>query len=142
MGKVITLAEYKRLGWVQRGILPVFCCRPSGSAEPVSLNHRLAELLQKVPIEKRSRKLKDCLDEALKELPEYSLVGSFDVLFHPDYKVDVLTTFIQLAKFHPMALLWPGTISSDQLAYAEPGCQDYHAYQIKNYDIICIVEDA
>ena len=53
----------------------------------------------------------------------------------------MLAAFVQLAKSRPMALLWPGAVDADNLTYAEPGYLDYHTYPIKNYDIVCIVED-
>ena len=86
MGKVITLAEYKRLGWMQRGILPVFCCMPSAEAQPVLLNQRLAKLLQDLPASKRRYNVKSCMENLLQELPEYSLLGRFAVFF-PRYYI-------------------------------------------------------
>ena len=115
---------------------------PSAEVQPVLLNQRLAKLLQDLPASKRRYKVKSCLENVLRELPEHSLLGRFDVLFHPDYKVDVLAAFVQLAKSRPMTLLWPGAIDADNLTYAEPGYLDYHTYRIKDYDIVCIVEDA
>lgn len=66
------------------------------------------------------------------------IVDNIDILFNPEYNIDILGYFIQIARKKKIIIIWPGEYISDSLIYASPGYKDYKKYLIKNYDVICV----
>ena len=66
------------------------------------------------------------------------IIGNIDILFNPEYRLDVLGCFIQLAKNRRLIVLWPGDYDSGSLTYATPGHEDYKKFLIRDYDVICL----
>ena len=80
-----------------------------------------------------------CFNQVILGLPDGAVIKDFDVLFNPDYQVDVLKIFVTACKQKTFSVLWPGRLEDGKLFYAEEGFPDYKVYNIGDYDITCIV---
>lgn len=67
------------------------------------------------------------------------IIDHIDILFNPDYRIDILGYFIQLARNRRIIVIWPGEYVSGTLTYATPEYRDYKKYSIKDYNIICLI---
>lgn len=140
MGVIIQARKFSPQN--QTGLLKpiVFCCPYEGVTEgAVSLNKELAQVLMTYRPERRTMLIEMCFREMIAELPEGVILKDFDVLFNPDYKVDVMKIMVNACKGNPFSIIWPGTFDGERLVYAQEGYQDYRRYAIDDYDITCIV---
>lgn len=105
----------------------------------ISVNIMLADELNKFNLKERSIRIRYCLDKVLGDLPDESVIKGFDVLFNPQYKIDVIVTLINACRRKKFAAIWPGIYKNGKLIYAEEGFADYRVYEVKNYDITCVI---
>ena len=66
------------------------------------------------------------------------VVDNIDLLFSPEYSLDVIKLFIMAADNKNLVILWEGTFKDGLVTYSEPGFKDYHVYEINNYNAYCI----
>jgi hypothetical protein len=99
----------------------------------------LADKLIKIRPRSRSRKLELCFNEVLAGLPDGVVIRDFDVMFHPDYQVDVLKILTDARRHKNYSAVWPGVKKDGKLIYSEEGYPDYKVYEIRNYDVTCII---
>lgn len=104
-----------------------------------SLNYELANKLINTENKQRSIRLVVYLKEIISQLEEDSIITDFDVLFNPSYRIDQLKVLIEINKIKQFSVLWPGYYNKTSLIYAEEGCQDYKTFNIKDYDVTCII---
>lgn len=104
-----------------------------------SINQALAERLIKVKPERRSMRLEMCFNQVLSQLPDNAAIKEFDVMFNPSYKVDVLQILITAYRRKPFDVIWPGKLADGKLIYAEDGYADYKEFDVKDYDITCVI---
>lgn len=83
--------------------------------------------------------LEKCFNRILDSLPEKSVIKDIDVMFNPAYRVDVIRILVEANKRHPFSLVWPGRYDDNRLLYGEESLTDYKAYEISDYDIVCVV---
>ena len=107
--------------------------------EPRSVSKPLAEALLACKPNRRSMKLEQIFNNVLDTLPDGVVIKDIDVLFNPDYKVDVLKILIESRKRKRYSVIWPGKCEDGKLIYSEEGFPDYKTYNIKNYDITCVI---
>ena len=107
--------------------------------EAVSISVILAEKLSNIEINRRTMQIEKCLYETILELAEDVVLKDLDVLFNPIYKVDILKVMISVCKKKSFSAIWPGSYSDNKLIYAEEGFLDYKIYNIKDYDVTCII---
>lgn len=107
--------------------------------DAVSINKPLAEKLLKLKPTRRTMQLEKCFNEVIASLPEGAVIKDFDVMFNPDYKVDVMKILIAANKQKPISVIWPGRYSDGKLLYSEESLPDYKVYEISAYDIYCVV---
>lgn len=69
------------------------------------------------------------------------IVDNIDILFNPEYSIDILGCLIQLGRNRNLIVIWPGEYDSESLTYASPDYEDYKKYSVKNYDIICLKKE-
>jgi hypothetical protein len=105
----------------------------------VSVNKAIAEELLKFKPNRRTMQLEKCFNRVLDALPDITVIQGIDVMFNPDYKIDVLTLLIAANKRKLFSLIWPGRIDGDRLLYSEEGYPDYRVFEIDNYDIVCVI---
>ena len=120
---------------------PIIYCHPDRTdlLNAISLNKELAKKILLIEPNRRTLRIEKCLQQVLKQLPDDSIVKDFDVLFNPDYKVDILLVLSTIAKTKPYRIIWPGGFDGKRLYYAEEGFPDYRSFDIRNYDITCVV---
>ena len=69
----------------------------------------------------------------------FQKVCNFLLQFRPQYKIDVIVTLINACRRKKIAAIWPGIYKNGKLIYAEEGFADYNVYEVKNYDITCVI---
>jgi hypothetical protein len=66
------------------------------------------------------------------------VVDNIDILFSPEYSLDVIKLFIMAGNNKNLVILWEGTFKDGMITYSEPGYSDYHIYEVNNYNVYCI----
>ena len=122
-------------------MMPIIYCDPGEELinRAISLNIPLAEKLLVTKPKRRAMRMEQCLQEVLDIQEDDVVIKDFDVLFHPDYQVDVLRILIAQYKVKPFAVIWPGKYEDEKLIYAEEGYRDYKVFEIEKYDVTCVV---
>ena len=140
MGIVIKARDLPALerSGIQR---PIVYCNPDAAIidSAVSLNVDLAKRLAAIKPNRRTMRMEQCFRQVVESLPDDVVVKDFDVLFNPDYEVDILRIMSSLAKSKPYRILWPGKCDGQRLFYAEEGYRDYKVFEIDKYDVTCVV---
>lgn len=103
--------------------------------KPLSVSKELAEELLSCKPNRRSMKLEQIFNMVLDRYPDGVTITDIDVLFNPEYQVDVLKILIAARKRKRYSVIWPGRYEDEKLIYAEEGYPDYKVYEIENYDI-------
>ena len=140
MGNVIPARRFH--GENQQGLLkPIIYCEPPEEIvnHAISLNRELALALSKYKPNRRTMQIEKCFLSAVEKLPENATIKEFDVLFHPDYKIDVLRLLISVYKSKQFSIIWSGSFDGEHLIYAEEGYVDYKIFSVSDYDITCVV---
>lgn len=109
------------------------------SDKAVSVNKSISEELLKLKPSRRTMQLEKCFSKVLSTLPDNIVIQDIDVMFNPDYKVDVLRLLIAVNKHKPFSLIWPGRIENGKLIYSEEIYPDYRVFDVKDYDVLVIV---
>ena len=81
--------------------------------------------------------MREIFDAMLDKLPEGVIIKDIDVMFNPEYQVDVLKILSEARKHKRYRVIWPGRCEDGKLIYAEEGYLDYKVFEIKNYNIKC-----
>lgn len=131
------LAVFEKTGLPQ----PVIFCQPDPAFEEVavSLNVQLAQKLSSLKPSRRTMRLEQCFRQVIDSLPENPTIQDFDVLFNPDYEVDVLRVMVSVGRSKPFQVVWPGKYEDGRLIYAEEGFRDYKVFEISKYDVTVVV---
>ena len=103
--------------------------------EPESVSKDLADALLACKPNRRSMKLEQIFNAVLDKYPDGVTIKDIDVMFNPDYKVDVLKILIAARKRKRYSVIWPGRFEDGKLVYAEEGYPDYKVFNIVDYDI-------
>lgn len=106
--------------------------------EPKSVGKELANELLACKSSRRSMKLEQIFNTILDRYPDGVTIKDIDVMFNPEYQVDVLKILIAARKRKRYSVIWPGRYEDGKLIYAEEGYPDYKVYEIANYDITCV----
>ena len=73
------------------------------------------------------------LDAILGEEKRDIALASTDILFSPEYELDVIKLLLQVGRNQRFYIQWPGEITGEKLTYSEPGRLDFKEYNIKDY---------
>lgn len=106
--------------------------------EPKSVSKELADGLLACKENRRSMKLEQIFNTVLDKYPDGVTIKDIDVMFNPDYKVDVLKILIAARKRKKYSVIWPGRLEDGKLIYGEEGYPDYKVFNIADYDITCV----
>lgn len=140
MGVIIKARDLPAL---ERGGMarPVIYCHPDKTLaeQAVPINVDMAKKLSEVKPNRRTMRLEQCLRQVIDSLPDNPVLCDFDVLFNPDYEVDILRIMASIGKTKPFQLIWPGRFEDGRLLYAEEGYKDYKNYEIDKYDVTVVV---
>lgn len=119
----------------------IYCCSEDDMVDgAIPINHALAEKLSALKLKRRTMRLASCFEEILKTLPDNTVIKDFDVMFNPDYKVDVLKIMVDACKRKPFSIIWPGKYEDGKLFYAEDGYSDFKIFSVEDYDVTCIIQ--
>lgn len=111
----------------------------SASEDAISINKAISEKLLKIKPSLRTMQLETCFNKVLSGLPANTFIKGIDVMFNPNYQIDILMLLIASNRIKPFRLIWPGRIENDRLIYSEEGHQDYRTFEISKYDIVCVI---
>ena len=118
----------------------IYCCPYEGVADTaVPINLLLAEKLAGCRPNRRTIRIETFFSQILDQLPDGTVIKDFDVMFNPEYKVDVLKIMIVACKKKEFSIVWPGKYEDGKLFYAEDGYQDFKVFSVEEYDVTCIV---
>ena len=115
------------------------CCIPEIEEKAFSMNKPLSQALLTYSPRRRTMQIEKCLADVLADLPDDPVICDFDVLFNPEYKVDVLNIMVNVCKKKSFSAVWPGRLDGNRLIYAEEQFWDYKEYDIGAYDITCVI---
>ena len=120
---------------------PLIYCNPGKEIEDkaISINVALAKILVTINPNRRTIRMEHCVHKVLSGLPKDAIIKDFDVMFNPEYEVDILRIIIAQYRVKPFDVIWPGRYENGKLIYAEEGFRDYSVYKIDNYDVTCVV---
>ena len=121
---------------------PIIYCYPENNVvdSAVPINYALAKKLSILKLKQRTMRLAACFEEILKTLPDNTVIKDFDVMFNPDYKVDVLRIMVDACKRKPFSIIWPGKCEDGKLFYAEDGYPDFKTFSVEEYDVTCTIQ--
>ena len=134
MGSVIEYLQLSDEGSVISRLLVYFETLKT-VIESKSVGKELADELLACKPNRRSMKLEQIFNKVLDKYPDGVTVKDIDVMFNPEYQVDVLKILIEARKRKKYSVIWPGRFEDGKLIYAEEGYSDYKVYEIANYDI-------
>lgn len=103
-----------------------------------SVSKEMADRLLACRPDRRSMKLEQIFSEVLDLYPDHVTIKDIDVMFNPEYRVDVLKILISARKRKRYSVIWPGRFENGKLIYGEEGYPDYKVYRIEDYDITCV----
>ena len=136
----VVIEHNKQLNKSMTYRLLVYCnASPNFAYTPISMNKALAAELMKLKPFRRSMQLERSFEKLLDDLPDNPVIKDIDVMFNPEYKVDVMKILVSAFKRKPFSLIWPGMCSGTKLTYSEEGLPDYKSFEIIEYDIVCVI---
>ena len=140
MGVVISKRDLRALDKTKL-MRPLIYCNSDKEIEEraVSLNVPLAKKLVAIDPKRRTLRMERCVQQVLGGLSADAIIKDFDVLFNPEYEVDILRILIAQYRIKPFDVIWPGRYENGKLIYAEEGYRDYKVFEINKYDITCVV---
>lgn len=140
MGVTIQARDFS-LEKQERMLKPIIYCCPYSTveSEAISINVLLAEKLVSLHPNRRTMQLERCFNQVLDTLPDGVKIKDFDVMFNPEFQVDLLKIMVMACKKKPFSIIWPGKYDDGMLFYAEEGYRDYKLFSIEDYDVTCIV---
>ncbi|MGI6449058.1 MAG: BREX-3 system P-loop-containing protein BrxF [Desulfitobacteriia bacterium] len=101
----------------------------------------LAENILNLPSGQRKHKVADYVQEVIASQKEDKLiVENIDLLFNPHYELDVLQVLAAAARTKKLVVIWEGRYDSGMLFYSELKLLDYHSYDPKQYNALCITD--
>lgn len=140
MGVVISKRDLRALDKTKLMRPLIYCNSDKGIEErAVSLNVPLAKKLVAIDPKRRTLRMERCVQQVLGGLSADAIIKDFDVLFNPEYEVDILRILIAQYRIKPFDVIWPGRYENGKLIYAEEGYLDYKVFEINKYDITCVV---
>lgn len=145
MGVICNKFEIEQIWSAYSNNYVVWCMKPEQAIERfkeyyyISVGEKLSQQLCKYTSDKRSNMVLKELDNVLlSNNYETLLIDKIDILFNPEYQLNVLQYFSKLARVKKVVVIWNGGCTKESLIYSETGYKDYKNYNIKDYDIICI----
>ena len=105
----------------------------------INLGLDLSLVLKEHPVESRNSKVIDELNNIFARVQtEHILVKNLDMLFNPEYKLNILKYFIDLSRNKLVFIEWPGHLKGRELEYSEINYPDYQRYSIDDHKIVVV----
>lgn len=83
--------------------------------------------------------MEQIFNSVLDKYPDGVVIKDIEVMFNPEYKVDVLRILTEARKRKPYSVIWPGRYENGKLIFSEEGYSDYKVFDIENYDVTCVI---
>lgn len=99
----------------------------------VNIGLMLGERLYKAKADGSPVNIANELDATRGEEHHDITLANTDILFSPEYELDVIKPLLQLGRNQRFYMQWPGEITGEKLTYSEPGRFDFKEYNIKDY---------
>ena len=77
--------------------------------------------------------IKTALESLLNDNDGNIFFENTDVLFYPEYGLDVIKFLLQVGRNRKLYLIWPGAVTETRLTYSELCRFDFKEYNIKDY---------
>ena len=135
MGTIIKKKEFSMvIEQLQQGVFVLAhkVTVPVGSVY-VNVGLILGEMMLNAKLEGSRANISNELDAILGEGQIDFTLANIDILFSPEYELDVIKILLQVGRNKRIYIQWPGIINGEKLTYSEPGRFDYKEYNIKNY---------
>ena len=135
MGTVIKRRDFPAV--IEQARQGVFMLAPKVTvpltAPAVNIGLMLGERLYKAKAAGSPVNIANELDAILGEEHRDMTLANTDILFSPEYELDVIKLLLQLGRNQRFYMQWPGEITGEKLTYSEPGRFDFKEYNIKDY---------
>ncbi len=135
MGTVIKRRDFQAV--IEQAQQGVFVLSPKVTvpvnAAFLNIGLMLGERMHKTKAGELPVNIADELDAILVEEQRDSIIANTDILFSPEYELDVIKLLLQVGRNQRLYIQWPGKISGEKLTYSEPGRFDFKEYNIKDY---------
>lgn len=135
MGTIIKRRDFPAV--IEQARQGVFVLAPKVTvpiAAPVlNIGLLLGKRMYKVKVDGSSSSITKELDAILGEEHRDITLENTDILFSPEYGLDVIKLLLQLGRNQRFYLPWAGNIDGEKLTFSEPGNFDYKEYNIKDY---------
>lgn len=119
--------EFKqRYPSIQQGLFIVLNVKrlPKDQAE-VNLGMVLSNALCEIPVQDRLAMIPHVLDDAVATITAVTLTH-LEILFSPNFHLDVIGTLLTLCRNRKICIAWPGTMLDGKLFYATPDSPEYY----------------
>ncbi len=137
MGVMIRLCDMKdETGMISR--LKIYNKELQNIVSTKSVSKELANSLLEYEEKRRGIKLEQIFNHIIDMYPDGVVIQDIDIMFNPNYKVDVMKIMIEARKRKEFSVIWPGRQEGMKLIYGEEDDQDYKVFQIEDYDIAYI----
>jgi superoxide dismutase len=107
--------------------------------DQLNLNEVLSKKLLEYEHNERKMFVVDELNKIIDSAVSPLLISDFEMLFNPEYQIDVLKLFIMLNRRKKLAIVWCGEFEEGKLRFSEIDYLDYSSYDVIDYDITCII---
>jgi hypothetical protein len=108
----------------------------------LSLNKILAEALVEKDAAVRPQFVSDEAIRIVTSIQGPVFLTDYEMLFDPRYRIDVIRLFYELSRRAKIVIKWCCRLDDNHLVYATPAYRDFHSYNIHDYDITCVIEEA
>lgn len=145
MGKIFIYEELEPTEILRMNDL-IFSCRDTqftrnylNTFEVISLNKLLAKVLLKYKSNNRQQQVIDELNTLMNTKAKNILVTDIDILFNPNYDLNMTKYFLNLARSKRVVVVWPGIYEQQRLIYSEPQYADYMVVEINHFEVTCLI---
>lgn len=107
--------------------------------QPITLNEMLAKRLLAYAVGSRKNYALREAEELLSKDVSPILLERYEMLFTPNYDIDIMKFFCNIARKRKIAIEWCGALEEDTLLYATERHIDYKKCKVSDYDILCII---
>lgn len=145
MGKIFTYEELEATKILRMNNL-IFSCRDTQFTRNyfkafyvISLNKLLAKMLLKYKPNNRQHQVIHELNKLMSTQAENILITDIDIIFNPNYDLNMTKYFLNLARSKQVVVVWPGTYKQQRLIYSEPQYADYTVVEINQLEVTCLI---
>jgi len=107
----------------------------------ISISNLLAQVLQEIPINKRSRQVPQLIASIVHaNMPDPVICTDIDLLFDPSLRLDPLSILLNISKQTTLIVAWPGSYQEGILTYAVPEHAHYRTWRSSTICDYCVVK--